>query len=259
MFSFRPAIASLFALLLCGAGSALAQSDSEARNPFNLYGQPGRGALESDGGRKMSFEELKTRPVHHAPPDVMAKAEQLHAAQNFQGALDLLSPYQGGLDITRWLEQKARAGAILYMWELSDRLAASDPADSVFWAYAALIGTWQEAAICVDSATELSAETLSKRYPRSLDARRANPWRVKESIAKAFALHRSLQDRKAYPNPVHWLCRPFGNPQRSARAPVSYDQRYWNVLRVQSRNRIRTRLGLPAAQREPVPKPDALT
>lgn len=254
MLIFRRAFC-LALLCVAGASPAMAQSEDPGSNPFELSGSgPARGALETDAGRKMSFEDLGARNgSRNAPPDVMIQVENSHAAQQFEPVLALLAPYPNSPNANRWLDQKARSGSILYMWALSDRLAAVDPGQSVFWAYAALIGTWQEAAICVDSTPELAAETLSKRYPHSLAARRSHPWVMKESISKAFALHKSLQERSLYPDPIQWLCKPYGSPKRSSRAPVSYDPLYWDMLRVQSRNRTRSKLGLPASQREKVP------
>lgn len=253
------------------------QSDKKNVNDA-LMDYDNQGAIESDEGTRVSLrpQANKNVDINPLPSTVIARLDQLASQQNYVAIQALLATYSssgvsgatqkasydGSIKI--WLERHANAGDVMSMWLLSDRLSHFDPAASIFWSYAALFATQQERTICTDKSIDFAADILSRRYSQSLNARRANPWILKQKTTDALVFLRSLDQKQAFGDPTLWLCKPFAEAKRVDNMPYTYDFRFWAALRARERNRIRQRLQLdlpkevePAVPAAPARSPSA--
>ena len=126
------------------------------------------------------------------------------------------------------------------------------------WANAAIIGTMQEAALCVDKQRVADAPArLAAQHPRSVKMARASVHLSKESKEFAFA---TLAAAQAYPSPALWLCgiAPGATvPSQSRARALVYDAVYFPILRIRARNKLSQSLGVyRQLEREP-PMPPA--
>lgn len=155
-----------------------------------------------------------------------------------------------------WVESRAKNGNVPMMWDLADlyEFERNEPAVAK-WANAAIIGTMQEATLCLDKQRSIDAPArFAALHPRSVKVARSTAHLSKE--AKVFAFS-TLAAAQGYPSPALWLCAPApsasARPQTAAKTrPLVYDAIYFPILRIRARNKLSQSLGVYRQQeREP--------
>lgn len=176
---------------------------------------------------------------------------------------DFIRFHAGERKIIDWVESRAKNGNVPMMWDLADLYEFERDESSVAkWANAAIIGTMQEATLCLDKQRNSDAPArFAALHPRSVKVARSTSHLTKEAKSFAFA---TLAAAQGYPSPALWLCGPApgaaGRPQNGAKGrPVVYDAIYFPILRIRARNKLSQSLGVyREPEREPeMPQPSA--
>lgn len=254
-------VSSSFLLALSIALSCVcfAQKTSTATFPAMMPGpvdQQAKSSLREIYERELSLGQTADF-VNAVPDEVIAKLEASARANQY----DEVGRYVRGapLDpkISDWMTKRANGGDVLMMWHLADRFAYArtyDPA--IKWAYAALMGTMQERALCLDDDVYFAPGIISEQHGRLIKLSRSNPFALKD--AKIFAM-KVLMKAPAYPDPVSWLCKPYSSIRRSLNpvAFYAFEPIYYPYLRARERNRLRKSLAIDDAVETlpPLPKP----
>lgn len=173
---------------------------------------------------------------------------------------DFIRFHAGERKMIDWVELRAKNGNVPMMWDLADlyEFERNDAAVAK-WANAAIIGTMQEATLCLDKQKNIDAPArFAALHPRSVKVARSTAHLSKEAKAFAFATLAAAQN---YPSPALWLCGPAagaaGRPQSAAKSrPLVYDAIYFPILRVRARNKLSQSLGV---YREPEREPEMPT
>ncbi len=234
-----------------------------------LLQQQNDGPIESSStAKKLTLKEVAKERRNQSSVLSEQDFQNLELTLEQQGAqavIEALKKIPPDNTILAWMESKAYQGHVLMMWYLADHLSILEPLKSIYWAQAALLGTRQEAAICVNSiAVQNAPLTLTTQFNRASRASAANAWHIKDGINFALKLYQSLPKM---PDPTLWLCKPYtmqwaeksgllknSKTKTGKNAPkleqyfqqkiYTYDPQYWDALRKKERNRYRLELSL---------------
>lgn len=174
------------------------------------------------------------------PENVLTKLDHAVSVGAYVEIANFIRKYKEDPKLFDWVQTRAKQGNVMLMWELADLHAQSNSIElAINWAYAALIGTLQERALCLDPHVEFAAEKIASMHARTVNLRRANPFLTKD--AKKFAID-ALMNAKNPPHPEPWLCKTYADPNHAKSQPYSYHPAYFSYLRARERNKIRINL-----------------
>lgn len=200
----------------------------------------------------------KTDPTANSkiPENVLMKLDQAVSVGAYLEIANFIRKYKEDPKLFEWVQTRAKQGNVMLMWELADLQAQRNSIElAINWAYAALIGTLQERALCTDPHVEFAADKIASMHVRTVNLRRANPFLTKD--AKKFAID-TLMNAPTPPHPEPWLCKTYANPNHQKSQAYSYHPAYFSYLRARERNKIRINLqiespaeALPAMPEKP--------
>lgn len=250
---FRHAVFAVFLSGSLAGGTlaslpALAQSHSAPNSSMELLDENGdpkpaiSGPIESSQGKKESLLNYQQNPGDKpsSMPDsfyqtltpLLATGQYAVIVQNISRAKAQDDP-----KTLRWYEAAAREGHVRLIWELAEGLARTGRFEkSTYWAYAALIGTYQETSLCTMNEIQFAAADLIRTHPASRDASHQNGQISREALRFAFQFMAQAPSQSP-----EWLCKGYANNQKSNQA-YFYDPPYWADLRLRARERLARQL-----------------
>ena len=185
--------------------------------------------------------------------ETIQKLDQLLETSSYKEIDRYLKNTKADIKIIHWLERHSFDGNVLLMWHLADKYASIQRIElAVNWSFSALFGVMQEQHLCTSSETRYAAAAFSEAHPSLLMLNRQNPNLLRS--AKLFAIN-TLMNAHHYSSPNQWLCNPFSGElaHRNKTFIYTYDAIYFDYLRAEARNKLRTDYEITASPFETIP------